>query len=76
MCRSPMAEPPAAAPAGVAASELDVLLATHFSIKPPKPEPAPRPAPSKIEDSPTTVEVRKTPTKAEPPPETRPEKGR
>ena len=54
--------------------QLDVLLATHFAIK--APMPAPETTPSavsipKIEDQPTTVDVKKTPTKAAPPPEIR-----
>src|SRR6266496_2275841 len=35
--RSPMAEPPAAAPAGVAAPERDVLLATKLHVPGPRP---------------------------------------
>src|SRR5215468_9003495 len=37
MCRSPMAEPPAPAPAGAAVSERDVLLATKLHV--PRPQP-------------------------------------
>ena len=54
--------------------QLDLLLATHFASK--SPSPAPEPAPPvvpnpRIEDQPTTVEVKKAPSRSVPPPEIR-----
>jgi LuxR family transcriptional regulator, maltose regulon positive regulatory protein len=43
LCWLPMGEPPAAAPAGVAASEQDVLLATKLHVPRPQPAFVPRP---------------------------------
>jgi len=54
--------------------QLDALLATHFAIKAPKPvmETAPTAVPdTKNEDPPTTVELKKTPSKTAAPPEIR-----
>ena len=52
--------------------QLDVLLATRFAVKPPKPEPLPSIVSSpRIEDPPTTVEMKKAPFKSDPPPEIR-----
>jgi serine/threonine protein kinase/CheY-like chemotaxis protein len=57
--------------------QLEVLLATHFSVKPPKAEPDPQPVPEpKIEDLPTTVEVKNLPSQSAPPPEMRKERER
>jgi serine/threonine protein kinase len=55
--------------------QLEALLATHFAIKTPRPAPEPVPQPlPKVEDLPTTVEVKKASLRLDPPPETRPEK--
>jgi serine/threonine protein kinase len=59
--------------------QLDVLLATHFAIKTtnPLPEPATSVVSSpRIEDQPTTVEVKKAPSRSVPPPEIRKESRR